>query len=703
MSVRGWNSKEISQPRGAWSLVDQIQKGNPSRAFLAQNVRFSPGKVYSREGTSARTAVAGKTTGMYNWVTSSSNLVLFLEGGTKLRAQNVAGGGPSDLVTGLTARSMAVAESGPRSYVSFFATTGLGSAQCRVTDGASIADKAFQRPIVISSITAADGGAGLCTAGTHKIGFIFQSRSGFTGQPSASTASCTLNAGNRAINLSITLDTPAEAGVGSSIYVLMTRADNPNRWYFVPGAFAILPASSAAWTQGFVALNITDEDLATSAEDASAFFQRLAQDPSGNGPFLPSVVLPYRHRTVYIVDNKAYVSEIDDAQAVTEDQNVIQTPGQKRITAAFAQGQSLYLVGEKAVSTTSDNGDLPATWSQPEETAQIGAPAPKCVEPRTAGGYAWIANEHGLWIFQGTFDPFHPGQPKPITYLCAEWKRINWSAAYAVKVVDDIVNLKCYVAAPLDAATEPTHLFVVDYTNGLTYDTCDISLDNYNAATFSDICVVKETVTARSVLWIGPSAAGSIAVQDQTTHNDQGAAVHPVWESGFVRQVEDEVPSDMLRVGAVHVRVRGNGTLQHTWYGMDRKILTTTNVVVSGGLATVNATGHGLAVRTVVSILGSATAALNGVRVAQSVAANSFTLLVPGVPDGTYTDGLVVAGRAVSGTPLVLSATPAKDYLAKFDLSPVENYFCRIETNAVDAYWELAMLKPYFKPSLYVR
>ena len=584
MSVRDFQPKTISNLRCPWTLTDQILQGSPARGFLGQNIRVAPGRLYSREGTSRRLATAGQITGMYNWLTVLStgqpvNLVLYLENLTALRSLNLAGTTPNDLVTGiLNTRGISVAEAGPRAMVSFFNTKAQGSFQCRVTDGVSIADKAFQGPIAGMSINATDGGTGRCTAGQHKIGFIFQSRTGFSGRfsPALGTnfapGSVTLLAGNRSINLSITLDTPPEAGIGSAIYVIMTRADNPNRFFFVPGAFAILPPGAAGWTQFFLPISITDEDLADSAEDATDFNSRLTQDASGNGPFAPSVVFPYRHRTVYIVNQKAYVSEINDAQAITEDQNVIQTPGQKRTITGFAQGTTLYLLGEKWTASTNDNGDLPATWSQPEEIAQIGTTAPNGIEARTAGGYAWIASEHGLWLFQGRYDPYHPDQPKPITYLCADWKRINWNAAYAIQVVDDITNLRCYVAAPLDAATEPSHLFTVDYTNGLTYDTCDISLDSFNAKTFSSICLTKEAATSKSVLWIGPSAAGQILVQDPATHNDDGAPIHALWESGYIRTPEDEIPSRLFRVGACHFRVRGEGGLYHTWYGVDRAV-----------------------------------------------------------------------------------------------------------------------------------
>lgn len=573
MSVRHWIARTRKGPRGAWSALDQVIEGQPMRGFISNNVRFRPGECFSREGTSIRATVAGKVTSMYNWITSGFNRVLFTESGTAIRKVNVPDSVVSDLFTGLPAfRAMSVAEAGTRAYIALFDANCLGVTQARVTDGASANDVAFAPPLVFTSSSAVDSGPGLCTAGTHLIGFVCQSRTGFNGKPSPAPAdvftpiSITLAAGKRTIQVQITLNTPASAGLDSAIYVIMTRADNANKWFYVPGVFAVLPPSTAGWVQNFPPISITDEDMANRAELADKQFDILSQTVGGTGPFNPSVVLAYRHRVVYIADNKAYISEIDDAQALSEDQHVKQTPGLKRIVTAFPYGQSLYLVGDKWLAQTADNGDLPVLWSQPQELSGIGTTAPLGVDWRTAGGYVWMACEDGLRLFRGTFDPI------PITYLFEGWGNINWAAAYCIHVVDDIVNRKCYVAIPAGAATEPTHLITVDYTAGLAYDKVDISLDNFDFGLFSSICAVKEVASARTVLWLGPDEAGSILFLNEATHNDNGAAIQAVWESGYLRRQsgENDLPSHFIRVGNASLGVVGNGILNHTWYGVDR-------------------------------------------------------------------------------------------------------------------------------------
>lgn len=646
MSTRGWHQKEVSGPRGAWTTTALVRKGNPARGSVAQNVRFSPGKVSSREGTSAVFSSAGKVTGLFNWISPSENLLLYQDGST-IKRRKLSDGTTDDAVTGLsTTRAPSFADLGPRAYFCGFDTSGTGTMQCRIhdgnyTSGSLNVDVAFRGPLTFSAFTAVDTGTGFCTKGAHKIAFIFQSRSGFAGQPSPVSAGAfapvtvTLNAGQRTIRASVTLNTPADAGLGCALFPIMTRADNPNNWFFVPETFYApdplsIPASTGAWSF-FVDISISDEDLANRAESANDQFNRMVAGAS-SGPFNPNFVAAYGKRMTYGVGVDVYVSEIDDPQAITADFNRLNLPSQRKVGMGFQIGQAYYLTGDKWTGRTSDTGDLPSTWPQPEVISDsIGAQFPNCVEPRTAGGYAWIAAESGLYVFDGKYPN------RQISYLQGDiWDRINWSAAYAIQIADDVTSLKCYVAVPLDGATEPTHLLVYDYTNGLAYDTCDFGFYLFSAATFSAIRMVKENSTSRSVLYIGPSAAGSVLHLDESTHNDAGAAIDCIWESSYVRGA-GEIQSKTIRVGNMDLWVRGAGTLALTWYGLDRA----TNVQPM-------LLGNGMATTT-------------------------------------------------------LSSAPGIIYGAKGDLSPVENYSVRFRVNQVNGWLEVSGFTAYARPALWVR
>lgn len=645
--MRNWSQKEVTNPRGAWTADTLVHKGTPSRGSYAQNVRFFPGMVYSREGTSDVLAVAAAVQGMYDWITPqpspASHYVAYMSGSAIIGYQVPSATGYT-LLGSLPGGTLlpSFADLGPRLYFTAYNNAGTGTIQAHVFDGSFTngppdVDSCFRPPLQFTSSSAADGGVGGCTQGTHFIGFIFQSRSGFSGQPSPVNnsqifvpLSVTLNAGLRQINVSITLNTPIDAGVNSAIYPIITRADNPNEYYFVPGLFAVLPPSAVGWTQNFQ-INVSDEDLAASAEPATNQFNILTQTLAGTGPFNPQVVAAYGNRMCYIVGNQVYVSEINDPQMLAADLNIVQMPNQRRVATGAQLGQSFVLYGDKWTGTVTDNGDEPATWPQPETKSDaIGAAFPNLIVSKTAGTYHWVLSESGAYLYNGSYPS------RPITYLESDnWKRINWAAAYTIQAADDIVNLRLYIAVPLDGATTPNYLFMIDYTNGMTFDTCDISLDTFfGGGTFSSIAMIKEQTSNRTALWFGPSAAGNIVHVDPTVVSDSGTAVHAVWESGYVRDGSDPIVSKTVRVGGADIWARagvsGQGTLLVTGYGLDRAL-------------------------------------------------------------------------QVGPDYLTLSSAPGQELFSQFDLDPVENYTLRFETNGANDSFQLSGFRAYTRPSLYRR
>jgi hypothetical protein len=645
MSIRDWPSTELFNPRGAWTSPAQVLKGRPERAFVCLNMRISPGKVGPRDGFSIRSlanghSIGGKVTAAYNWQNSSSsnnNLVLILEGGSKIRYINVSLGEITDIATGLSARGMSFAECGPRAYLATFATTGLGASQSYVTNGLGENDKCFEPPLQVTAWTAADAGVGQCTKGTHKFGFVFLSRSGFSGLPSPVTAGGVFApvsftcAARRKIRLSLTLNTPAAAGAGSGVFPIMTRSDNPNRWFFVPGTspgdFAVLPPSAAGWGPIAYDIDISDEDLANRGLSADEQFNILSQAVNGTGPFNPSVVIPYNRRMVYIVGNTVYVSDVDAPQNLNAALNTLNIPGGYQVVTGFALNNALYLLGSSWTGVTEDAGGVPQSWPQPRSVSQrIGTSAPNGVCSRTAGGYAWVATESGLYVFDGHYPD------KPISYFQSDWwKRINWNAAYAIQVVDDFVNLRCYVAAPLDGATEPTHLLSWDYTNGRSFDTCDFTADTFDPAVlFSAIALVKEAATDRSIIWLFPQAAGNILKQDPTVKTDNGYAIDYQYETGWQRTGGG---GPIIRVGGMQTYAKGSGNLSRTIYSRDHK-----------------------------------------------------RSLVP-----TGKDGVI---------PMTLSVDPGVDLFDKFDFAHVEDFSVLLAVKSPGSWFELEMLRSFWKPDL---
>lgn len=732
MALRGWYNKEITSPRGQWSVVQEKRKGNPSRASFAQNMRFYPGIAKTRPGTSIVYTVAGLVNGMQNWIApNGNNWVLYRQGDT-IEAL-LQGASIQTILNGIGATYRpSFADLDVWDYFCGYDTHGIGTLQVRTFDGVNV-DKAFAPPIQFTgaaiTIDTSDANA-LVTIGVHYFGFVYQNRDGFLGVPTTdvrvsitatnngtpdvlTAPGNTLADGDVVVIGGMTGDTAPngsqrivyDVGVGGAgkfkvkdatgtpingngvytgggivvdplviettvvgskviivvnvpdrgdgganpsggqaqLFLIATPVDNPAAWFFVPpatGSSTTVQVNNVPFNTPATLTFVYDTDDTTLKQGDSALnqFLLLTQATDGTGPFLPNFVVAYGQRMCYGNGTTLYASDINAPQQIAPDRNAVIMPNQRYIGAAFPLpgGTDLYLTGEKWTARVSDNSDIPATWSQPIKVSDtLGAPFMNCVAANTKSGWVWISTESGVFLFNGLY------ADKPITFLSSDlWKRVNWAAAYAIEMADDVKGLVLYVAVPLDGATAPTHVIVVDYQNcaeSPVFDQVDISLDVYDRATFGGIGVVLESDTVQSDLWIGPPAGGGpITHFRNNILNDVNTPIHWFWESGLVRQSK-EIEAAMIRAGSMMVWARGNtnqpADLLITIYGPDRR-----------------------------------------------------RLVQPALLE-------------LQGIPTVLTDQPGLSYMTKSDLNRIENFTVRFEAAAVDAWIELSSFSPYYKSS----
>ena len=511
-----------------WSSLAQKRTGSPQRASLMQNCRVEPGVVRTRPGLTPIAPASSKVTGLFNRIgPSGANSVLYQDG-IAIRAFTQPYGLRTLLPNAGYTYRPTFAQFGKWTYFCGYRAgqsnpndvnfVGFGTMPCHVFDG-MFTDRAFRGPVSLTGAAAVDGGDGRSTAGTHYFGIVYQNRSGFAGVPTTTVngqpIAFTLAEDSRKINVSVTIPVLTDGGGDAMVYLIMTRADNPSAWYFVPNTGNSIGEAAVGDLFGVTlkfVVDLSDEDLAASADSANDQFLYLTEDANGNPPFKPNFVVTYGTRMCYGVNTNLYISEKSNPQALTGDQHLISPPENRRIAYAFPLSGStdLYLTGDRWTSRVTDSGDVPATWATPIQVSDaLGSPWPSCVCYRTRGNYAWIVTEGGPYVFTGSY------ADKPVTYLVSDlWARVNWNAAQAIETADDVARQLFYVAAPLDGSGEPTHLFCIDYSNGLSYDQVDISLDKLHVSTFSSIGVVKDLEQGGSAgagsagvssLWIGLS------------------------------------------------------------------------------------------------------------------------------------------------------------------------------------------------------
>lgn len=638
--LRDCASREIANFIGPAPLSDQYDL-SPEHALKAENVRYIATSVGTRLGHAVALSASEVSSNLYNWLYTYSgalkNALLYHKPGTGIRYQNLASGSTSTIISETGGVGASMAGVGQHVYVAFHDASGIGIAAAQVYGfGVTIgADKLFAPPLTVVPTTA-EPGAGLITAGDHKIGYLIETRNGFITRPSPTSfdefVPVTVTASG-SMNLQVTVNT-TWPDYAWKIHIIMTTVDNLNQYWLVPGAELAVPGGQAY--SAAVTFSISDDDLAATGTDAEQYLSLLTQTTSGTAPFLPSVIVLYSNRACYITRDAllvpvCYISEPDNYQTLTADQHAVYLPGNLIITTGFVLRNTLYLLGPHWTYALNDSGDVPALWGKPELVdGRIGALGPNCVFPDASQGSAWIADTGGLYLYQGG-----PYPEKPISYYqTPDWNRINWGVPTKIFIIDNKDKKEVKVLAPLDGATTPSHIFCWNYTNGLAPEVIKYSLDSFSGGyTPNCAAMIQNDTTKRIEPWYGCSTSGPIIREreddDATPYRDvdnseASAAIDCPYETALLPGM-DAPRGGITMAHAARLRLRGSGNLTATVWALDHERSTFPN----------------------------------------------------------------------NGAPIALSDTPGREEILKFKMNS-EQASLELSTNAVDEWWSMAWMAWFY-------
>ena len=126
------------------------------------------------------------------------------------------------------------------------------------------------------------------------------------------------------------------------------------------------------------------------------------------------------------------------------------------IRAAFKLRERLYFVKEHSLHATQDDGtNEPSLWTISEISRKLGTPSVRGV----GIGEDWVVIAHrtGLYIFNG-------GEPVKISQeIQPTWNQINWQYGHTLWVTVDTKERRILIGAPLNTATSPNKIIVLDY------------------------------------------------------------------------------------------------------------------------------------------------------------------------------------------------------------------------------------------------
>jgi hypothetical protein len=302
--------------------------------------------------------------------------------------------------------------------------------------------------------------------------------------------------------------------------------------------------ASSAWTE-FTAPLTPADGFATIPSDLLLRVYADGTPTSGAGFLIENIEIfptsePYNASLVR-------VSGADDPESydgVSGMLSVSENDGQA-VRAAFRLRERLYLVKERSIYVTEDDGvNDPASWTINEVSRTVGTPSVAGAD--TGEDWAVIAGRAGMYVFDG-------GEPVKISQeIQPLWDQINWAAGQTLWVRVDTRNKRILCGVPLGAATSPNRILVLDYRGLL--DASEIaSLGSVHFSTFTGklfavgrsrkwcpwnitakSCALAERADGTAQVFVGSGAGnGKIYQLSDTQYSDDGAAINSYYTTYF--------------------------------------------------------------------------------------------------------------------------------------------------------------------------
>lgn len=215
--------------------------------------------------------------------------------------------------------------------------------------------------------------------------------------------------------------------------------------------------------------------------------------------------------------------------------------------------------------TTKDNTYEPSTWPVITLDRGIGCSLNGTSQYLDAKGANsdnfLVADAAGLYAYNGSFDTANPLSGKITNW----WNRINKKQFHKLQLVIDPKKLLLYITAPLDNNTEPSHILVGNYENGM--DAASVTWHPWILSgniTPKSIGVQGVFATGETVFRVG-GYNGNIYNQEKNIYNDNGNAF-----TSMAQFALHYVQSGWMHsFNAARFRILGHGNLAIGAVGLD--------------------------------------------------------------------------------------------------------------------------------------
>lgn len=469
---------------------------------------------------------------------------------------------PTPILTIAAMTDFSVAVLFNRAYISpHNGQTGLAGEKIYVYEGTGVARVASGTAPTAYAITATVGAAGKVDKGKRLFAVAYETASGhitkYGPEPFVQYEDVT---GAHKVNLS-----GIAVGPAGTVYkhILATHAA-PTNWdgNVLALTFYFIPEGKIDNATTVYEFDNYDSQLSDSADYLA---NQLATIPAALG------IVEFGGRLLaWNFNDKNYLlrgSEVDKPESFNDlDGFTVVNPGDGGgITNIVPDMRgAIFIHKDQRTYTTQDNGSPLNTWSVDRLDVGKGTPSPwgagKVLDTQGAStDYYILADRGGLYSFTGTFSEF------PLSYdIEAVWNRINPLAFHRVQVVLDPIKRFIYVAVPLDAAVENSHVLFADCQLGASFDRVRWSIWQLPQAVNSIACDVKFDTKRTFFRYTGGS---NIYQVRESLLNDYGNLITAYTESALVGESDD---SEINQFGGIVARIVGSGILNINLYGVDR-------------------------------------------------------------------------------------------------------------------------------------
>lgn len=523
----------------------------------SQNVAFANKGVFTREGSEVDlpTTFNVRRIATYKRIGEAPRLLVLTDDGRLFDSTSFL----TPIYTNAAMTDFSMVSMFNRAYITpHNGQTGLPGAFVQVYDGDGAARPAGGvAPPPSGMIAAESAPAASMDSGYHVFAVAFETESGQIG-PYGSYVPLILT-GTNSVTLSNIPLGPAGtvARVLFSTKELIPTADFTNQtYYFIPTA-RIPDNVTTTKTGAFY-----DADLQV---EASYLADQLATIPAGVGlnvykgrliswgedanPSIVRVSQPGQPESFDAVEGYATINPGDSGGGVKY---------------CFEYRTQLVCCKTQRSYITMDNGNSAALWEVNALDKSVGTECHGVGKILDFGedvrDRAFIADRSGLQLFQGTFS-----DTEISSVISNIWDRINKSEFHRVEVAVDPLRARVYIAVPLDASVECSHVIVGDWSDGLNLEGMKWTLWTFPKPV-STVIVDVDTGTKKSLMKFASSTGFNINRLNDALKLDYGNAIDSWVEFPFLPQGNDYPVSHFT---GFRSRVKGEGNLQISLSDLD--------------------------------------------------------------------------------------------------------------------------------------